>query len=136
MTEVYYKPNEIRFSRQQIIWLIPLLPLLRSGSYPRDPKESGYTDAPIGKRQIKAKAPFIMAVEIASELDYRIQQTGWHGLMLEMVYSADTQDRLSVVQHIAMALAEDTNYVEKRITRALRYIRGAGRKKYKYSGIK
>lgn len=131
MTEDYYKPNEIRYSRQQIEWLIPLLPLLRSGSYPRDPTESGYTQAP-GKRQVKAKASFIMAAEIASELDWRIQQAGWEGLITEMVYS-NLDDRYWAMQHIAESLEMDINEVERVTSRVIRYLAGFKRRQRTYS---
>ncbi len=130
MTEAYYKPNEIKFSRSQIEWLIPLLPLLRSGVYPRDTKETGYTQAP-GKRQIKAKAGFIIPAEIASELDWRLQQAGVDGLFLEMVYS-QPDDRYFVMQHIASALRVDINAVERDIHRALHYISGFKRRPRTY----
>ena len=68
MKEDWFSRQEIRFTPPQVLWLIPLLPLLRIGSYPPDPTASGYTDAPIGKKAIKTKAPSITAVEIASEL--------------------------------------------------------------------
>ena len=131
MTETYYKPGEIKFSRRQIEWLIPLLPLLRSGVYPRDPKETGYTQAP-GKRQIKAKAGFIGAAEIAAELDTRLQSCNSDGLFLEMVYG-QPDDKVFVMQHIAMALGVSINTVERDIHRALNYCCGHKRRNRTYS---
>lgn len=131
MTETYYKSGEIKFSRQQIEWLIPLLPLLRNGVYPRDPKETGVYDTPIGKRQVKAKAPFITASEIAAELDFRLCQAGEDGLFLEMVYS-QPDDRYFILQHIATALGVDINWVDRDIERALKYVCGFKRKSRSY----
>lgn len=127
MTEPYYKAGEIKFSREQIVWLIPYLPILRNGSYPRGPTESGYTDAPVGKRQIKARADFINPVEIAAELDWRIEQAKEDGLFLEMVYS-QPDDKLLVMQHIASALNVDINKIERDIHRALNYVSGFRRR--------
>ncbi len=127
----YYKPNEIHFSREQIEWLIPLLPLLRNGVYPRDPKETGFYDTPVGKRQIKAKAGFISAAEIAAELDFRLQMCNSDGLFLEMVYS-QPDDKVFVMQHIASALKVDINIIDRDIERALRYISGYRRKSRSY----
>ena len=133
MTEPeYYKPGEIRYSRQQIEWLIPYLPFLRSGSYPRDPAESGYTEASISKRQIKAKAGFITGAEIAAELDWRISQCGIDGLFLEMSYS-QPDDKMFVIQHIATALRVEVSQIERDIHRALNYISGFRRRTRTYS---
>ena len=129
----YYKPNEIwqRWSAKQVKWLIPYLPLLRGGSYPRDPTESGYTESPLGRRQVKAKASFIGAAEIASEIDWRLCQCGEDGLFLEMVYS-QPEDIYFVMQHIASALKVDINTVERKVHQALRYICGKNRKSRSY----
>jgi len=133
LTEAYYKPNEIwqKWSENQVKWLIPYLPLLRGGSYPRDPKETGFYDTPIGKRQIKAKASFITASEIASELDFRLCQCREDGLFLEMVYS-QPEDIYFVMQHISSALNVDVNTVERNVHTALRYVCGKNRKRRSY----
>lgn len=134
MIEAYYKPNEIwqKWSGNQVKWLIPYLPLLRSGVYPRDPAESGYTDASVGKRQIRAKAPFITAGEIAGELDFRLRQCKEDGLFLEMVYS-QPDDTFFVMQHIASALGVEINTVEGNIHQALRYVCGRNRKRRSFN---
>ncbi len=131
MNEPYYKPSDIFFRQEQVIWLIPYLPLLRSGTYPRNPAETGYTEAPINKRQVRAKAGFVNAAEVAAELDWRIQQTGDDGLFLEMVYS-QPDDKYFVMQHIAVALRIDVNQVDKDIHTALAYITGWKRKTRSY----
>ncbi len=132
MTETYYKSGEIKFNQKQIEWLIPYLPLLRSGSFPRDPKDTGYYDTPVGKRQIKAKAGFIGAAEIAAELDTRLQACNSDGLFLEMVYS-QPDDKIFVTNHIAMALGVDVYQISRDIHRALNYCCGSRRKTRTYS---
>ncbi len=131
MTEAYWKPNEIRFTREQIEWLIPALPLLRNGTYPRDPKETGVYDTPIGKRQVKAKAGFITAAEIASELDWRITQTGEIGIFLELVYS-QPDDKIFILQHISVAIGVDIDRLDRDIERAMHYIVGFKRRQRSY----
>lgn len=130
MTEPYWSPNEIQFTREQVKWLISLLPLLRNGVYPRSPTETGYTNAP-SKRQIKAQAPFITASEIAGELDWRLCQCREYGLFLEMVYS--TEDTMWNLQHISSALKVDINVVERNVHMALRFVCGKNRKGRSYS---
>ncbi len=132
MQDKYWPPNQIRFTREQIEWLISVLPLLRNGTYPRSPTETGVYDTPIGKRQVKAKAPFINAAEIAAELDARLTSCGCEGLFLEMVYS-QPDDKLFVLQHIAATLKVDINRVDRDIERALRYCCGYRRKSRSYS---
>ncbi len=132
MTEPeYYKPGEIwqKWSVPQVKWLIFNINLLRGGSYPRDPKETGFYDTPVGKRQIKAKASFIVSADIYSELTDRIESCGLDGLLLEISYTNGEDDRIQIEQHIASLLHEDINDIDRRINRALRYVCGKNRKR-------
>ena len=126
----WYSPGEVwnRFSVPQIVWLIPYLPLLRDGVYPHNTKETGYIDTPIGNRHIESRAKFITASDIYAELSCRLQQCGWEGLITEMSYSADADDRLTTMQHISEALEIEVEELEWRVKRVLRYIRGKNRK--------
>jgi len=128
MSDIYFPPQEIVFSQEQIIWLLSVLPMLRSGAYPPEPSQSGYTDAPTGKKQIKPRAPFVIAAETAAELDSRLTQAGLDGLLLELVYGGDNQDRLFMIQHIAIALGTDIKDIDRRLEKVLKYISGWRRK--------
>ncbi len=129
----WYNPHSIRFTRSQVKWLIPHLPLLRAGSYPRNPKESGYTDPGIKSRQFKAGAAFEIPVGIAAELDIRIEKCGVDGLMLEFLYAFEPDDELFVMEHMAQCLNLERREVEQRIRNALCFVSGEGRKTTSYS---
>ena len=120
----WYSPSEIRFTIGQIQWLIPHLHLLRNGYYPRNPRET----VTLGRTQISHMANFVRAAEIASELDTRIQKAGWEGLIVEMIYTCDTDDRNFTIQHIASAMHVEIHDIHLRVRRALKYIRGFKRK--------
>ena len=130
----YYKPNEIwqRWSKGQVKWLLENLNLLRSGSYPKDPKETGFYDTPVGKRQVKAKASFLVSADIYSELTDRIESAGLDGLLLELAYSSGEDDRIQIEQHISSSLKEGINETDRRINRALKFVAGKNRKRRSY----
>ena len=113
----YYKPSEINYGdRYQIIWLLEHLKELEDGYYPRDPRETGYTDAP-GKRQMRREAPFIMPAEIYAELTARIDYCGLDG---KLVYN-NYVDGMEIDQ-LSKAYKLDFYEVIKRINRCLNYI--------------
>ena len=126
-------PHSIRFTRQEIKWLIPILPMLRDGEYPPNPRDadSGYIKGG-GRPLFRSDAKFETPAGLAAELDFRIQRAGLNGLLVELLYSSEPDDEVFVIQHIAEALGEDTWAVDKRIDKALSYIAGDNRKKLSY----
>jgi len=134
MTKDWYSPHAVtRFSRVQVKWLLPLLPLLRGGAYPPNPKDSGYTDRGIKSRQFKAGAKWEMAAGIAAEVDVRIQRAGVDGLMLEFLYGFEPDDELFVIEHIAQCLNLERKEVTQRVRNALYFVSGRDRKKTSYA---
>lgn len=130
----WYSPHAVsRFTKAQVKWLIPLLPILRGGSFPPNPKESGYTEEGIKSRQFKPGARFELAAGIAAELDIRIQRVGLDGLLLEMLYTNDPDDETIIIQHIAQALNLETEEVTQRIRNALYFVSGQDRKSVSFS---
>ena len=76
----YFNIWEIRFTKEQIRWLIPILPDLRLGNYPSKTTDTGYFDPQISGKGGTPKTPFARAVEIAAELDHRsdhLLKKGW-----------------------------------------------------------
>lgn len=130
----WWNPQEIVFIPKQVLWLLPLLPLLRSGGYPPNPKETGYIDEPITRRRKRAKKRgyFTIPVELASELDARLERVGQDGILLEFIYSAESEDKLSLKSHIAIALRTDINSIDRRCRRALSFVSGWKRKGFSY----
>lgn len=126
----WHPGHSIRYKADQVIWLISILNLLRIGEYPPDPKETGYVGG--GKTRLNAKAKFTMAVEIATEIDIRLERAGIDGLLLEMCYTHGEENRIFMEQHAAKAMDMDINEVDKRIHRALKYVSGARLKQRTY----
>lgn len=130
----WFSPHQVtRYTKAQVKWLIPLLPLLRSGSYPPSGKETGYIDQGIKQQQFKPGAKFELPASIAAELDLRIQRAGVDGLLLEFLYAFEPQDELFVIEHIAQCLHFERKEVAQRIRNALYFVSGADRKTSSYS---
>ena len=133
MTEdQWYSPNAVtRYTRDQVKWLVPLLPSIRVGVYPRDPKETGYVDGG-GKPTFKPGAKFEMIVGIATDLDMRIEKAGADGLMMEFLYAFEPADENFIIEHMAQCLNMSTREVAQRIRNALYYVSGANQKATSY----
>ena len=72
MDKDYYSPREIMYDKDTSLWVIHNFGSLRSGYWPAD--ASNYTDAPIGKRAVKAMGAFVTPVECAAELTTRMEK--------------------------------------------------------------
>ena len=131
----WYSPHAVtRFTKEQVRWLIPMLPMLRSGEYPPKPGDSGYINQP-GSNQpaYRAGAKWETPAGIAAELDLRIQRAGVAGLMMEFLYAFEPADELFVIEHMAQCLNLETKEVAQRIRNALYYVSGQNRKSVSYS---
>jgi len=94
---------------------------LREGNYPPDPNEtSGYTEAPITKRRIWARAYFETACEIGPEIDVRLAQVGLDTYLVEDRYVKGFCE-----EEIACRLGLAADEVYHRIKSAISYI-GSG----------
>jgi len=130
----WYSPHAVvKFTKAMVKWLIPYLPMLRNGEYPRNPKETGYIDASGGKPVFKPGAKFETPASIAAELDIRIQRAGADGLILEFLYAFEPEDELFVIEHIAQCLNLESREIAQRIRNALYYVAGNDRKSVSYS---
>jgi len=134
MTEEFYSPAEINFSRSQIPFLIKHLYLLRIGSWPSDFKQTGYSGGP--KRGQKHGSYFESPVSIAAELDFRLERVGVDGILLELICIIEPEDRLSFESHLAQALRTDLESIDRRIKTAMSYISGWKRKSFSYREYK
>jgi len=70
----WWRPAQIIFCREQVIFLIKHLSSLEEGNYPTNPAGSGYVDAPTGDAQIKPNAYFVIPVLLAAEINSRLPQ--------------------------------------------------------------
>jgi hypothetical protein len=120
---VWYAPHEIRYSVEQVKWLISILPSLREGNWPPDPRETGYNDRSFTTRQWQRHAPFETACMIAGEVDARLKACGWDGLLVKSVYcwGEDYQ---------SLGISEEELY--RRCGRCLEYVSGWKRKNMSY----
>ena len=80
MTDDYYAPWEIVFTRKQVLWLLQNLATLRGGYWPPEP--SNYKDALMRMKHSGHKAPFITPIEFAAEIESRLEKCGTEGLIL------------------------------------------------------
>ncbi len=134
MTEgQWYSPQAVtRYTREQVKWLIPLLPSIRVGIFPHDPKETGYISSG-GKPEYKPGAAFEKIVGIVADLDMRIEKAGADGLMMEFLYAFEPADESFIIEHIAQCLNMGTREVAQRIRNALYYVSGANQKTATYA---
>ena len=129
MMEEWYSYSKIRYTKDEVIWLLRHISLLRDGVWPSNPTDSGYTGSPQGKR-FNPEGKFVKAAIMAAELDWRIAQCKQDGYWLEQVYSSE--DNLETMSRIAQAFQVDINELDYRIHRALRFSCGFRRKPYSY----
>jgi hypothetical protein len=76
----WWKPSEIYFSREQCIWLIQYLDLLKEGRWPPDPS-GGYTDA-AAQSSLSSHAIYETPCQFAAEIERRIEVTKRDGKLL------------------------------------------------------
>jgi len=116
MTDIWYEPREIIFSREQMLWLISWLLVLIEGNWPPNPQGSGYTEAPNVQHSRSRHAYFETPCQIAAEVEWRLKRTGIEGKLL--------------VAEIRLGLMLEELQPESR--RALNYISGWRRRKTPY----
>ncbi len=113
--KVWYAPREMQFTRYQTEWALEHLAELRIGLWP--PEASNYIDLSLGERGGKTNASFVVPVEIAAELEVRLEHTGIDGIMLEAIVSWGKSE-----QSVAISFSMSIWTVRKRCKQALRYI--------------
>jgi hypothetical protein len=103
----HYSPADIRFSREQMIWLIEWLDVLEDGKWPPDPKETGYIDTPGGSGNKSSRSPFETAAQIFAEVTDRLKQTGEAGVTLVW----EIQHGLEVYELLSPPAKRALNYI-------------------------
>lgn len=98
----WWNYNEIRFTREQILWLLKYADLLREGKW--IPESMGHFDFQIGKRRVKTEASFVKPALIIAEIDFRLARAGEDGQTLqeEIESGLDDYDFLSTVAKSAL----------------------------------
>ena len=123
----YYSPGEIRFTREQVYWCLEHLPTIIDGQWPKDPKETGYTDAPVRGLGGRKRAPFETPAMIAAEITWRLGQCGKDGKLVLRCYADGWE-----WQALADILDWNQHYMERRMRRAIAYASGFHRRRYSY----
>ena len=114
MAKDWFSPGEIRFQREEMIWLIEHLKELEQGKWPPDPSGSV---APEGRTGFKAEGYFVRPVQFASEVKVRLRTTGEAGEAL--------------VDEIAEGILDYEGFCGP-AKRALNYVSGFRRRKATY----
>ena len=119
----WYSFNDIKFCRQQVVWLLEWLPALRGGLWPLDMKTTGYTETPRVQKSRSRHAYFENPCQIAAEIDYRLSQCGLDRYLVEDLYINGFRE-----EDIAQKLGLEVEEVYRRINAILNYISGWVRK--------
>ncbi len=121
----WFFPSEIRFCRLQMLWLIEYLKLMGGGTWPPNPRGSGYVDIPINIRHGKSGAYFVTPAGIAGEVGARLKSTGVEGVLLVAeVRVGLTLDELSPESRMVL------NYISGWRYRRMSYSRWKADRKY------
>ncbi len=119
----WYEPKEIRYCREQMVWLVGIMDLLEDGHYPLDPYVSGYVGG--GFSGIRASAPYELAEQLAGEVNMRLWTKGKTGeagaQLLWDIY------KLGITQY---------NQLSPLAQQAVRYISGSWQKVQNFSDWK
>ncbi len=78
MAVEWYSPGQIRYLRDDIIWMIAAVLPLEAGEWPPEPKETGYT----GGHKVSHSAPFENPAVVRSEVKERLKMTKDDGVTL------------------------------------------------------
>ena len=118
MIEEYYKPSEIRYTREQIMWL--LRNVLFQDTWPSDHRaETGYTGG-----QFKSHghhANFETIKMITAELSARMKLCGAAGMYLEYLTCMDFDDYDSMCARLAGYFGTTPREVSYQANLALRF---------------
>ena len=125
MTDAWYKPSEIRFWPEHVRFLLEHLIELENGRWPRNPKETGYTDAPGPLRFHNAY--FETPVCFAAEITARLIKCGKDGTLTRKCLSEGWDE-----QSLAELLNSDIYRIRRRVNRVVYYCSGWRRRKITY----
>jgi len=113
-----YQLYEIRFTQDQVIWLLGILPLLRNGWWPESDDCQG---------SHSRRAYFETPILLAREIDARLEKTETDGAMAEGRYTL-----LKSYESLAKQYRFQYEEVVWRIEKAIKYISGWKRKRRSY----
>ena len=120
----WYEPKDLRFTKRQVReFILPWLPLFRSGDWPDQP--SGYSDSQ--GRKVRTSGPFTTPVEVAIEMDSRLDLCRHEGHLLIRYYTYGHK-----LENIAQSLRRSEQWTERRLGSLLRFVSGWKRARVTY----
>ena len=127
MQSQWYGYSEIRYTEDQIVFLLQNSSLLRDGRWPPNPSDSGYTGSPQGK-QFRHEGNFVKPAIIIAELELRLTRCGEDGLLLEYLILLDYGDMQYLEAKLAGYLHTTLEDIHRRSKLALKYCKRNRRK--------
>lgn len=118
MTQVeeWYTYGQITFRRRHLEFILANALSFRNGRWPKESRNSGYTDAPLSSRQIRAEGNFVRAAGIWAEVTARLDRCGSDGQLCLGYYLAEVK-----LDWLAQYAGCDEADLERRISRAIGY---------------
>lgn len=129
MKLIWAAPSDLHYSRDQVVFLLDHLEMLREGEYPPEPVSSGYIGGR-GKRN-RSQANFIVPTEIAAEIDIRLAKCGLDRYLVEDRYLEGLDERA-----ISKKTGIDEEEVSKRINSVIVYLTYKKHLEYTYKEFK
>jgi len=118
-----YQLHEIKFTRDQVVWCLEHLILLRNGFWPESEDCRGSSQA----------AYFRTPAELAAEIDQRLEMTGTDGAMAELHYTnGRTLTSIAKQYNLRHPDAQGRELVKRWINQAVAYMSGWRRKRRTY----
>ena len=130
MSEVWFSYGSIRYSLEQIFFLLENKSLLESGHWVPRHIETGYIGSSKG-RKYNTEGYFVKAVVIIAELNLRLNATGLDGILVVERYNHGYDEG-----ELADRYKMDYYEVIDRLNSALSYCRGSKRKDTSYENYK
>jgi hypothetical protein len=122
--KIWFEMREIRFTHEQVKFLLQNLSMLRSGQYPKQPVGYNLCDS---FNPNKGNAAFTKSCEVAGEIDTRLQNCAIDGLITEAYFC----NELPIIR-IMYYCDQTEEEIWNRIDRCIRYCSGMKRKKQNY----
>ncbi|AGG07959.1 hypothetical protein [Dehalococcoides mccartyi] len=119
----WWSERQIRFTRGQIEWLLPLLPLLIEGKWPPEPSNWA-NNSEVCKRSRSRHASFEKPCQVAAEIESRLNACGSDGFIVKALYVWGEKPEI-----VANAFNQNEFIMWKRVDRVLKYVSGWKRKR-------
>lgn len=132
MDDIWFSPSSIRFTREQVIWLLAHLQSISEGYWPTEHEEGGYVYMGGSRRSGRHRGYFETPVAIGAELKVRMERCETDGLALDYYLSSDTTDKLDLQLKLARYLDTTQKRINRRLGWALGYCCGWHRKQVSY----